>query len=244
MENPPPGLPCRVPVDYGHLLECFTVKYSAEAERAATIGAQVRVIPNGVILPDQPRRRSQVDGAFVFGTAVRVSPQKRLDELIQAFRLALPDLPPSVLRIAGGVETGAEACAAEFRELADGLPVEWIGETRDIGAFHAGCDVFVMISDPAGCPNASLEALASGLPVIATDVGGASEQVIDGVNGFLVPKRDIPALAQAMVEITRDPVRRDAMSEAAREHIRRHFTLERMTEDYLRLFLAGTDPGS
>jgi glycosyltransferase involved in cell wall biosynthesis len=49
-----------------------------------------------------------------------------------------------------------------------------------------------MISDPAGCPNASLEALASGLPVIATDVGGASEQVIDDLNGFLVPARDIP----------------------------------------------------
>ncbi|WP_052572965.1 glycosyltransferase family 4 protein [Haloferula sp. BvORR071] len=237
MENPPPGLPCRVPSDYGRLLECFTVKYSAEAERAAAIGARVQVIPNGVILPDQPRRRAQVEGAFVFGTAARVSPQKRLDELIQAFRLALPDLPPCVLRIAGGVETGAESCAAELRKLAEGLPVEWIGETQDIGAFHAGCDVFVMISDPAGCPNASLEALASGLPVIATDVGGASEQVVDGVNGFFIPKRDVPALAKAMVEITRDPARRDAMSEAAREHIRRHFTLERMTEDYLKLLV-------
>jgi glycosyltransferase involved in cell wall biosynthesis len=240
LENPPPGLPCRLPADYGHLLECFTVKYSAEAGRAAAIGARVKVIPNGVVLPGQPRRRPQVDGALVFGTAVRVSPQKRLDELIQAFRLALPDLPPCILRIAGGVETGAEACAAELRELSDGLPVEWIGETQDIGGFHAGCDVFVMISDPAGCPNASLEALASGLPVIATDVGGASEQVIDGLNGFLVPKRDIPALAQAMVEITRDAARRNEMSVAAREHIRRYFTLERMTEDYLRLFVSGT----
>lgn len=236
VENPPPGLPFREPADYGRLLDSFTVKYSAEAERAAAIGAPVKVIPNGVILPDQPRRRPQVEGAFVFGTAARISPQKRLDELIEALRLALPDLPAAVLKIAGGVETGAEEHAAELRALADGLPVEWLGETQDIGAFHAGCDVFVMISDPAGCPNASLEALASGLPVIATDVGGASEQVIDGVNGYLVPKRDVPALAAAIVKIARDAKRRDAMSLAARDHIRKSFTLERMTEDYLRLF--------
>lgn len=237
MENPPPGLPCRVPRDYGSLLKSFVVKYGREAERAKAIGAPVKVIPNGVILPDQPRRRPQVEGALVFGTAARISPQKRLDELIEAFRLALPELPGCVLRIAGGVETGAEECAKELRELANGLPVEWLGETQDIGTFHAGCDVFVMISDPAGCPNASLEALASGLPVIASDIGGASEQVIDGVNGRLVPARDVPAFARAMVDLAHDAAKRDVMSGAAREHIRRHFTLERMTDDYLRLFL-------
>lgn len=237
MENPPPGLPCREPSDYGRLLESFVVKYGAEAERANALGAPVKVIPNGVLLSDAPRRRTKVEGAFVFGTAARISPQKRLDELIEAFRLALPDLPDCVLRIAGGVETGAEACADELRALSEGLPVEWIGETQDIGGFHAGCDGFVMISDPAGCPNASLEALASGLPVIASDVGGASEQVIDGVNGRLVPARDVSSFAKAMVDLAGDAGKRDAMSAAAREHIRRHFTLERMTNDYHRLFL-------
>jgi glycosyltransferase involved in cell wall biosynthesis len=237
MENPPPGLPCRMPGDYGRLLESLVVKYGAEAERAKAIGAPVKVIPNGVVMPDHPRRRRQVEGALIFGTAARISPQKRLDELIQAFRLALPDLPECVLRIAGGIETGAEDCANELRELSDRLPVEWLGETQDIGGFHADCDVFVMISDPARCPNASLEALASGLPVIASDIGGASEQVIDGVNGRLVPARDVPAFAKAMVDLAHDATKRDAMSVAARDHIHRHFTLERMTSDYLRLFL-------
>lgn len=237
LENPPPGLPCRAPRDYGQLLASFTVKYAAEAPRAAAFGAPVHVIPNGVDLPAQPRRRPQVEGAFVFGTAARISPQKRLDELIAAFRLALPDLPDCVLKIAGGIETGSEAHAAELRELARGLPIEWLGEIRDIGSFHATLDAFVMISDPAGCPNASLEALASGLPIIATDVGGASAQVIDGVNGFLVPKRDVPALAQAIVEISRNAQQRGAMSTAAREHIRRNFTVKRMTGNYLNTFL-------
>ncbi|MBN8457179.1 MAG: glycosyltransferase family 4 protein [Verrucomicrobia bacterium] len=238
MENPPPGLPCRSAEDYGRLLETMVVKYHAEAARAAMLGAPVAVIPNGVEMPDGYGCKSPRSGPPVFGTAVRISPQKRIDELLDAFRIALPEISGAVLRIAGGVETGADECAAELREMAEGLPVEWMGELRGeaLAGFHAECDVFVMISDPAGCPNASLEALAAGLPVIATDVGGASEQVLDGVNGRLVPARDIGAFARAMVDLAHDPERRQAMGDAAREHIRRHFMLERMTLDYLKLF--------
>ena len=157
--------------------------------------------------------------------------------MIEAFRLALPSLTNSaVLRIAGGVETGAEDCAADLRKMSEGLPVEWVGEIHGLAEFHQGCDVFVMISDPAGCPNASLEALAAGLPVIATDIGGASEQVIDGVNGRFVTARDAPAFAAAMVDLANNPSVLESMGHAARERIRQHFTLERMTADYLELF--------
>jgi glycosyltransferase involved in cell wall biosynthesis len=232
-ENPLPGIPCRSPGDYGKLLAGIVVKYAAEAPRATALGAKVTVIPNGVVLPER-RTPRPLDFPFVFGTAARVSPQKRLDELIEAFRLAM--LPNAVLRIAGGVETGAEECAEDLRKRSEGLQVEWLGEMHGLSEFHQGCDVFVMISDPAGCPNASLEALAAGLPVIATDVGGASEQVIDSVNGRLVPSRDVPALAKAMVEMSRDRQLLETMSSAAREHIRRHFTLDQMTASYLALF--------
>ncbi|MCF7731942.1 MAG: glycosyltransferase family 4 protein [Akkermansiaceae bacterium] len=236
MEDPPPGLSIRCGSDYGRLLDTLVVKFHAEAPRAAALGARVTVIPNGVAVPPEPLARNPISGHFVFGTAVRISPQKRLDELLDAFRLALPFLPDCVLRIAGGVETGAETCAAELRVMAEGLPVEWLGETREMASFHAGCDIFVMISDPAGCPNASLEALAAGLPVIATDVGGAPEQVIDGTTGRLVPSRDVVALSRAMVDLAGDPVRRKAMGQAGRVHITGYFSLDRMTDDYLALF--------
>lgn len=235
LKNPPPGLPFRTAADYGRLLDTLVVKYHAEVPRAEALGCSVRVIPNGVAIPVAAARQPSEHGPLVFGTAARISPQKRLDELIAAFRIALPDLPAAVLRIAGGVETGAEACGEDLRWLAEGLPVEWLGETGDIAGFHAECDVFVMISDPAGCPNASLEALAAGLPVIATDVGGASEQVIDGVNGRLVPSRDVHAFARAMVELAEAPETRERLGIAAREHIRRHFTLDRMMAEYLAL---------
>jgi glycosyltransferase involved in cell wall biosynthesis len=236
LANPPPGVPCRTAADYGRYLTTLVVKYAAEASRAAALGAPVRVIPNGVEVPPHAVRRDASGPALVFGTAARISPQKRLDELLAAFRLALPELPGAVLKIAGGVETGAEAHAESLRAMAADLPVQWLGESRPVAALHAACDVFVMISDPAGCPNASLEALAAGLPVVATDVGGAAEQVLDGVTGLLVQARDVPALARAMVAIATDPARRLAMGNAAREHIRRHFTLERMTADYLAVF--------
>ncbi len=235
LENPPPGLPCRTAADYGRLLETLVVKYHAEAPRAEALGCSVRVIPNGVLIPELSSRRVKAGGPLVFGTAARISPQKHLDELIEAFRMALPELPDAVLRIAGGVETGAETCGEDLRQLAEGLPVEWLGETSDIAGFHASCDVFVMISDPAGCPNASLEALAAGLPVIATDVGGASEQVIDGVNGLLVRSRDVSGFARAMLDLAAAPEIRGRMGIAARDHICHHFTLERMMERYLSL---------
>ena len=231
MENPPPGIPCRTAADYGRLLEGIVVKYAAELPRAAAFGIPVQVIPNGVELPASIVS-FKAGSPIVFGTAARISPQKRLDELIEAFRLASPTLPGAILRIAGGVETGAEECAENLREISRELPVEWLGEIHDLAEFHQACDVFVMISDPAGCPNASLEALAAGLPVIATDVGGASEQVIDGVTGRLVPARDVTAFSQAMIELATNDGPREAMGLAAREHIRRYFTLERMTADY------------
>ena len=69
-------------------------------------------------------------GLVVLGTAARLSPQKKLGQLLDALRLALPDLPPCVLRIAGGPERGAEAHVDELRAQAEGLPVEWLGEVH------------------------------------------------------------------------------------------------------------------
>jgi glycosyltransferase involved in cell wall biosynthesis len=230
--QPRPGLPYRSPRDYGKRLAGVIVKYPAEVEIASgLLGAPVHMVPNGVACnetPPLPRRQS---GRIVFGTVARLSPQKKLEDLIAAFRQVHARLPPYVLRIAGGPERGSERYAKELQESTMGLNVEWRGES-DTTTFLGSLDVFVMISEPAGCPNASLEAMAAGLPVIATDVGGASEQVMDGVSGRLLPRGDTSALANALLSAAFNPACLARWGYAGWQRIRQHFSLELMVKRY------------
>ena len=171
-----------------------------------TLRCPVHVIPNGVPIDTTPRRPA--GGRLVIGTSARINPQKRLDLLLDAIRRAHPSLPPYVLRVAGGVERGCDDHAALLRQRAEGLPVEWLGGLDDVAEFLRDLDIFVLVAEPAGCPNASLEAMAAGLPVVATDVGGMAEQVEDGVTGRLVGREDVEGLAAAVVEAASDRDRR------------------------------------
>ena len=235
-DRPCPGLPYRQPTDYGCRLSGVIVKYAAEVERARMLGAPVHVIPNGVPVPELRAPRVS-DDRLILGTAARISPQKKLEEVLAALRCAAPHLPPHLLRIAGGVERGSEQYAADLRGLAEGLAVEWVGETLAVDDFLAGLDLFVQASEPMGCPNASLEALAAGLPVIATDAGGASEQVVDGVTGRLTPRGDPNALAAALIELAADTDRRATLGAAGRAWVAERFNLPRMLADYRRVCL-------
>lgn len=240
LARPHPGLPYRDARAYGSRLAGVIVKYEAEAARAALVlGAPVHVIPNGVPLPALPARSARRDGPFVFGTAARLSPQKKLEALLDALREAAPHLPPHELRIAGGPERGAEGHAEVLRDRARGLSVSFVGEVANGGAFLADLDAFAMISEPAGCPNASLEAMAAGLAVVATDVGGASEQIEDGVTGRLVPRDDVAALAAALVDVAGDRGRAQRMGEAGRARAEARFDLARMVAGYRRVCLSG-----
>jgi glycosyltransferase involved in cell wall biosynthesis len=118
-----------------------------------------------------------------------------------------------------------------------GLSVDWVGEQQDIGQFLGDLDLFVLVAEPAGCPNASLEAMASGLPLICTDVGGASEQVDDGITGRLVPRGDIRALADALVELAQQPQLRARFAAAGRATVAARFDVKRMIADYRRVCL-------
>jgi len=229
----PAGLPYTEVGDYGARLAGVVVKYRAEAERAGQLGCPVTVIPNGV--PDFPARTPRVEGKLVLGTAARLSPDKRIEDLLEALRLAAPKLPPFVLRVAGGPERDFPEHAGELRRLADGLPVEWLGHVSGMEEFFGALDLFVMISEPAGCPNALLEAMAAGLPVVATDHGGARELVVDGVTGRVTPRGDAKALAEAIVELMLDAEKRVAFGRAGRARAQEEFSMRRMVEGYVGL---------
>ena len=241
-ERPRPGLPYRNGAEYGARLRGAIVKYRAEAGRAAAmLGCPVHVIPNGVPVDTDARRRP--GARLVIGTAARINPDKRLDLLIEAIRRAHPSLPPYALRVAGGVEPGCDEHAAALRRRSEGLPVEWLGPLEDVWDFLRDLDLFVLVSEPAGCPNASLEAMACGLPVIATDVGGMAEQVEQGVTGRLVGRGDVEGLAAAVVEAAGDPDRLAAWGEAGRRRVAERFSVEQMVARYRRVCLEGDEQG-
>lgn len=231
-ERPQGALPFVTSADYGRRLAGVIVKYRAESAIAANLGAPVHVIPNGVPLPPFPARPLASRPVLVFGTATRLSPQKRFEDVLAALHLARDRLPPFEFHVAGRVEPGDEAYHAALVSQAKGLPVRWLGELPGTAEFLSDLDLFLMSSEPAGCPNALLEALAAGLPTIATDVGGAGEQVLDGVTGCLVPARDVAAFAEALVALAHDPARRAALGRAARQHMEENFGMERMVEGY------------
>ncbi|MFO0601705.1 MAG: glycosyltransferase family 4 protein [Polyangiales bacterium] len=227
-------LPVLHPHDYGRRLRALVVKYAAEAPDAAAVGAPVAVVPNGVPLPERPARGS--DGRrVVWGTSVRVSPQKRLELLFEALRRAAQRMPPWELRVAGGAETGSADYAAKLRDDVADLPVTWVGELAEVGDFLDGLDAFVMVAEPAGCPNASLEAMAAGLPVVITDAGGAREQVADWETGAVTPRDDAGALADALVALSCDEGLRRAYGERGRARAAERFSVARMADDYARL---------
>jgi glycosyltransferase involved in cell wall biosynthesis len=101
--------------------------------------------------------------------------------------------------------------------------VECPGHQADVAALYAGADIAVLPSYREGLPKSLLEAMASGLPIVATDTSGCREVVADGVNGLLVPVRDARALADAILRLARDPALRARMGAAGRARVEREF---------------------
>jgi glycosyltransferase involved in cell wall biosynthesis len=236
--------------DFGALLHAVIVKFAAEAQRARDVlGARTFVVPNGVPRFERarttPRDTDRLEGrkcprairtgTFVIGTLARISPDKKLEELIDAARELARRGVRFELRVAGRIERGADAYAKDIREAARDLPVAWCGEL-DAPAFLADLDAFAMVSEPEGCPNALLEAMGAGLPVAATGVGGASEAIEDGESGLLVGRGDGRALGRALARIATDPDLAGRLGDSARKRIGSAYDVERMTNDYERIF--------
>jgi glycosyltransferase involved in cell wall biosynthesis len=130
--------------------------------------------------------------------------------------------------------TWLRAVAAELN-LGNG--VTFLGETRDVPAVLARAQLFVLSSVSEGMSLTLLEAMATGLAVVATNVGGNPEVVVDGETGLLVPPRDPAALAAALLRLRREPGERARLGRAGRERVERHFDVRRMVASYEDLYL-------
>jgi glycosyltransferase involved in cell wall biosynthesis len=155
----------------------------------------------------------------------------------------------------------ARTLLASLRELTFAWELEWLGDGRDIGrnraladqmgighrirfagdvadvpARLAGADVFVLASWYEGLPRSIIEAMRGGLPVLASDVGGVSELVVDGVTGYTVPAGSVGAMSDALTDLHDDPARRRSMGETGRRRYEGWFDFSRMFDEYHALY--------
>lgn len=210
-------------------VEAFAVissEIDAELE-ALGVPADRRVrVPNGVDV-----RRFHPAGAWPGPVAVyvgRLVPEKRVDLLVRAFAAVAADVPGARLLIAG-----EGPAAPELRRLAvDVSGVELLGPVTDVAGLLRVASVFVLPSDTEGLSNALLEAMASGLAVVATRVGGTPDVVTDGVEGLLVPPGDVGALSRALCRLLGDGTSARRMGAAARDRVAATLSLE-VTADRL-----------
>lgn len=105
-----------------------------------------------------------------------------------------------------------------------------LGMRSDVPELLAKSSLFVLSSKREGFPISILEAMRAGLPVIATDVGGVVEAVVDGETGYLVPVGDCDLLRKRIIALVEDPLLRKQMGDTGRERFLKHFTLEKMVE--------------
>jgi glycosyltransferase involved in cell wall biosynthesis len=122
------------------------------------------------------------------------------------------------------------------RDLGIADRVYFMGERRDVREVLQAMDIFALPSIAEGISNTILEAMASGLPVVATNVGGNAELVVDGETGALFESGDYVHLSVLLGEYATAPKIVDAQGRSARERVEKRFSLSRMTKEYERLY--------
>jgi glycosyltransferase involved in cell wall biosynthesis len=211
---------------------------------------QLAVIPNGAPLeefadlPPPAAARAALGlpaAGLLVGAAGRAHPVKGFTVLLEAFAALAPAHPGARLALAGdGPQLGA--LQAQSARLGLAGQVFFLGHCARIQTFLAALDVFVLPSFHEGLPNAVLEAMAAGRPVVATAVGGTPEAVLNDLTGLLVPPGDAPALSAALSALLADPGLRLRMGAAGRQRVAEHFSLDavvRKTERLYASLLAG-----
>ncbi|WP_327003561.1 glycosyltransferase family 4 protein [Dactylosporangium sp. NBC_01737] len=193
------------------------------------------VVPNGVPVPKpSARRRSAARRQhrfaatdFVMVTASRLTWEKGYRSLADAMRL-LPRAEHRRRLLVLGDGADAAGIRADFASVT-GTEVRFVGQCNDVASYLAAADVFVFPTLHENLSNALLEAMAHGLPAVATAVGGNVEILKRG-GGLLVPAQAPVAIANAVTELERDPATRERLGSQARQVVRDHYSLDHMID--------------
>ena len=199
--------------------------------------ARIRVVPNGIGMERFPARPAIVRPVTTIVTVANLRKEKAHEVLLAAAARLTPRHPHLRFVIAGDGPR-----AAELRSLAARLGVDrqvtFLGHCEDVPALLADADVFVLPSRSEAFPNGAIEAMAAGLPVVASRVGGLLDLVDEGRTGLLVEPDDPAALASAIESLAISPARALALGAAARDEVARRYSFDRMVRSFEDLFLS------
>lgn len=224
---------------------CVSEDVSRSVRRWGTLPARkVTVVTNGIdtekYVGRENRARIRADhrfGAddFVFGTVGRLAEVKRQDLLLRGMAKARADVPNAKLLIVGD---GAERAALTrlARELGIGDAVVFAGYQAEPQAFLQAMDAFVLTSRHEALPLALLEAMAAGLPVISSAVGGIPDLVTNRKSGFLFESLNEGALVEALRRVTRERELSAAIAAEGRRLVRERYSLGRMVDEYQAIY--------
>jgi glycosyltransferase involved in cell wall biosynthesis len=171
--------------------------------------------------------------ALAIGTVTRLVPYKHVELLLETMAILVRDFPEASLTIVGGPDASSTEYAMDLRRKAHELllgNIFFVGSYPDVNRFLARWKIFVLAGERQGCPNASLEAMAMGLPVVAFDSGGLREQVVNGKTGYIVRTPD--EMAKRLKSLLRDSDFRRRLGTEARRRAREKFSLERSAKAF------------
>jgi N-acetyl-alpha-D-glucosaminyl L-malate synthase BshA len=208
------------------------VSESLRQETAQLLGVQrtIRVIPNFLVCAEWRRlpaadvpeaARPRTAGAKIVMHNSNIQPVKRLTMVVEVFRRIRERQPARLILIGDGPERGAVE-----RRIADlGLSeaVHVAGEQLDLVPWLSGADLFLLPSSQESFGMAALEAMACGVPVVASRVGGLPEIITDGETGFLSDRDDVEGMAQRGLDLLRDTSLRDRIAAAAAAQVHRRY---------------------
>lgn len=209
----------------------------------------VRVLLNGIDrrrffpspgLRQEFREKHSLTDHYVIGTVGRFHPVKDQLTLIRGFSAFLQVAPEinAKLVLAGPAthQPTYESCLQLIQELGLEDRTVILPATEEIAPIYNAMDTFVLSSISEGCSNVLLEAMACGVPVVATETGGIPELVTHGKNGLLFPVGDAAALGRCLHSLYRDNALRSSLIDAAQQRIATDFTLEKTVKGYEQIY--------
>lgn len=223
-----------------HILVAVSDGVGRQAQQEGVDPGKILVIRNGVTPLDvesvdisEVRRKLNLKEGDLFLLAVgRLAHQKGFDNLIDAVPALIEKHPHLTVNICGG---GAlmEDLQSQISKLGISDHVKLLGNWSNVAPLLAIADLFILSSRFEGLSRAMLEAMAAGVPVVATKVQGVEEVITDGVHGLVVPPEDPVELSRALMHMVEHPELRKQMGAAAQKHIMSFYTTDVM---FARLF--------